>query len=96
MDDLWKACIGAVAVLIVGGIYRFIKKRVKVKSAAQQEVEALKKEQDCIKEDVTNLKRAVPIIMKCLLALLVAAKDGKINGECDAALSDLNEYFISK
>lgn len=94
--DILGYVLSAVIPLAVVGLIAFIKKRVKVKSVAEQGVDEVKKELQEVKEDVDSLKEAVPVIMQCLLALLVAAKSGKINGECDRALEALNKYFISK
>lgn len=96
MGDFLKVVIGVVMTAVVGGIVVFVKKRVSIKSKAEQEVDVVKTELECAKGDVNELKKAVPVIMQCLLALLMAAKDGKVNGECDKALDSLNMYLILK
>lgn len=74
---------------IVATVLAFVVGRFSVKSKTQIQV-------DQLAADVNELKEATPITMQCLLALLVAAKDGKINGECDDALKLLNKYFCKK
>ena len=49
---------------------------------------------DRTEQEVAELKRGQRVIFKSLLALLLATKDGKTNGECEDALKDLNKFLF--
>ena len=40
-----------------------------------------------------RLESVIPLLLKSNLAILLALKRGKFNGECDEALKELNDYF---
>lgn len=46
--------------------------------------------------DIEEMKNGQKVVFKSLLALLIAQRDGKTNGECEDALRELNEFLIKK
>lgn len=50
---------------------------------------------DRMEKDIESLKEGQTIIVKSLIAILCAIRDGKTNGECTEALHDLNEYLAN-
>lgn len=51
---------------------------------------------DRAEDKINDIEQGQIIIFKALLALLIAQRDGKTNGECEDALRSLNEYLIKK
>lgn len=51
---------------------------------------------DRIEKKVDDIEDGQKVVFKSLLAILIAQRDGKTNGECEDALHDLNEYLIKK
>lgn len=50
---------------------------------------------DRIENDIEDMKEGQAIILKSLIAILVALRDGKTNGECADALHSINEYLTN-
>lgn len=50
---------------------------------------------DRIENDIEDLKEGQATILKSLIAILVALRDGKTNGECADALHSINEYLTN-
>lgn len=51
---------------------------------------------DRAKKDIEELKDGQHVMLKALIAVLIAQRDGKTNGECKEALKALNEFLIRK
>lgn len=51
---------------------------------------------DRLDKDIEELKEGQKVIFKALIAVLIAQRDGKTNGECKEALRALNEFLIRK
>lgn len=47
-------------------------------------------------EKIDRIEEGQKVVFKSLLALLIAQRDGKTNGECEEALRDLNKFLIMK
>ena len=50
---------------------------------------------DRMERDIDDLKDGQAVIMRSLIAILVALRDGKTNGECADALHSINEYLTN-
>ena len=50
---------------------------------------------DRLENDIEDMKEGQAIILKSLIAILVALRDGKTNGECADALHSINEYLTN-
>lgn len=84
-----ESVITSVVTAAILGIFGFIYGRFTIKTKTEAKV-------DSVCQRVEKLEEAIPIIMRCHLAQLVALKKGKIDGECDRALEELNNYLIEK
>lgn len=51
---------------------------------------------DRAQKDVEELKDGQHVMLKALIAVLIAQRDGKTNGECKEALKALNDFLIRK
>lgn len=51
---------------------------------------------DRLDKKIDAIEEGQKVVFKSLLALLIAQRDGKTNGECEEALHDLNEFLIRK
>lgn len=85
MENFLQVIIPTIVVGVLGwGVGRFsIKTKTQVKT-------------ENLEQRVTEIEDAMPVMMKCHLAQLLALKHGKVNGECDDALDNLNAYLIRK
>ena len=45
---------------------------------------------------IKKIETAMPLVLKCQLVQLIALKNGKVNGECEEVLGELNDYFCHK
>ncbi len=50
---------------------------------------------DRLEKDIEEIKEGQSLIMKSLIAILIALRDGKTNGECSEALHNINEYLTN-
>ena len=51
---------------------------------------------DRTEQKIDDIEEGQKVVFKALLALLIAQRDGKTNGECEDALRGLNEFLIRK
>lgn len=82
MEGMFYSILGAIILAALG----WIAGRFSVKTKTQVETEKM-----C--ERLEKLEKVMPLLLKSNLAILLALKRGKVNGECDEALKELNEYF---
>ena len=47
-------------------------------------------------ERIQKLETALPLLLKCHNAQLIAMKRGHVNGELDEVLAELNDYLFHK
>ena len=85
MSSVFIAVITSIAISIIGWICG----RLSIKTKSEEQVSELE-------ERVKRIEAAIPIILECHLAQLIALKRGDVNGECDNALDKLNKYLINK
>jgi hypothetical protein len=84
-----EGALYSLAVAAIISIGSFVAGRFSVKTKSQVTLEKV-----C--ERVDQLEKSKPLELKCLLAILLALKRGKVNGECDEALDELNKYFCER
>lgn len=82
MEGMLYSILAAVILAALG----WIAGRFSVKTKVQVQAEEMCKR-------VEKLEKVMPLLLKSHLAILLALKRGKVNGECDEVLKELNDYF---
>jgi len=85
MDSIIIAVLSSIAIGVVG----WVGGRFSIKTKTQERVTNLEAK-------VKRHEEAIPLILECHLAQLIALKRGHVNGECDEALDKLNQFLINK
>lgn len=81
--------------IIISGI-GFATSKFSLRTKAEDMILVLNTKTSRMDSYITGLAQTQEIILKCLLALLIKAKDGKVNGEVSDALKLLDDHLIHK
>ena len=84
-----ESVIYSVATAVIVGAVGWAAGRFSVKTKTQEKA-------DETSNRVDRMEDAIPLLLKCQLAILLALKRGHVNGECDDALDDLNKYLCER
>lgn len=86
MSSIFTTVLTSLITMGAGVALAFIFSKFVFKSKAEVAIEQ-------IHAAIEGIKEWQPMVSKCLLALMVAAKDGRVNGELTDALHSYNEYM---
>jgi hypothetical protein len=87
--SITQLIITTVITTIAAGAVGAMGGRLSVKTKTQMTTENLDKR-------VEGLERTSVLQLKTNLAILLALKRGKVNGECEEALDELNKYLCER
>ena len=89
MDGIISAIISGVSVAILTAIIFAIAGRLKLRTKTDEDIKE-------IKESLVELDKGQRVLFKMILPLLIAARDGRTNGELAEAIKLYNQYMQEK